>query len=207
MENLKSDVSSSVLPSFPKTAFKVVALAASAGGLNALTHILTELPKNFPVALVVVQHLSPKHHSLLADILSRATSLQVKQAEEGDQLEAGKVYTASPDHHLIVTLDKTLKLTQSEQVHFLRPSADLLFESVAAAYKDQAIAVVLSGTGNDGAKGVEAIHQMRGIIIAQDEETSDFFGMPSAAIETGFVDFVLPLSKIPDRLISLICQK
>ena len=207
MNNLKIDASNSVLPSFPKTAFKIVALAASAGGLNALSHILTALPKNFPVAVVILQHLSPTHHSLLADILSRATSLQVKQAEEGDQLEAGMVYTAPPDHHLLVTLDKTLKLTQSEQVHFLRPSADLLFESVAAAYKDQAIAVVLSGTGNDGAMGVEAIHQMRGTIIAQDEETSDFFGMPSAAIQTGFVDFVLPLPKIPDMLISLVCQK
>jgi two-component system, chemotaxis family, protein-glutamate methylesterase/glutaminase len=190
----------------PKSAYDIVALAASAGGLNAISQILENLPVNFPAAIALVQHLAPQHRSLMADILSRKTALRVKQAEQGDPIAAGTVYIAPPNRHLLVNPDKTLSLTQTELVHFLRPSADLLFESVAASYKDRAIAIVLSGTGNDGAMGVQAIHTMGGTVIAQDEETSEFFGMPSAAIQTGVVDFVLPLPQIADALMSIVCQ-
>src|SRR5215470_17237752 len=137
--------------------FDVVALAASAGGLNALTHALAALPANFPAALIVVQHLDPRHRSLMADILSRRTALPVKQAEEGDSLVAGRGYIAPPNRHLLVNPDYTLSLTQTQLVHFVRPSADLLFESTAASFKERAIAVVLSGSGQDGAMGVKAI--------------------------------------------------
>jgi two-component system, chemotaxis family, protein-glutamate methylesterase/glutaminase len=190
----------------PKSAYDIVALAASAGGLNAVSQILENLPANFPAAIALVQHLAPQHRSLMADILSRKTALHVKQAEEGDSIDPGTVYIAPPNRHLLVNPDKTLSLTQTELVHFLRPSADLLFESVAASYKDRAIAVVVSGTGNDGAMGVQAIHTMGGTVIAQDEATSEFFGMPSAAIQTGVVDFVLPLPQIADALMSIVCQ-
>jgi two-component system, chemotaxis family, protein-glutamate methylesterase/glutaminase len=206
VENLKSDASEDLLQNFPKAAFNIVALAASAGGLNALSHVLEELPANFPAPIVIVQHLDPRHRSLMADILNRRTSLQVKQAEEGDVVAAGTVYIAPPNRHLLVNPDTSLSLSQSELVHFLRPSADLLFESVAATYKDKAIAVVLTGTGNDGAMGVEAIHKMGGTVIAQEVETSEFSGMPNAAIQTGTVDFVLPLSNIAAALLSLVCQ-
>lgn len=193
-------------PHFPNVAFDVVALAASAGGLSALSRLLAALPTEFPAALVVVQHLDPRHRSLMADILNRRTSLKVKQAEEGDQLCSGTVYIAPPNRHLLVNPDGTLSLTQSELVHFLRPSADLLFESVAASYKERAIAVVLTGTGSDGAMGVQAIKKMGGTVIAQNEETAEFFGMPSAAIQSGSVDFVLPLDEIPAALMTLVMQ-
>jgi hypothetical protein len=130
----------------------------------------------------------------MADILSRRTALEVKEAEQGDQLRPGTVHIAPPNRHLLVNPDGTLSLTQSELVHFVRPSADLLFESVAASYKHRAIAVVLTGTGSDGTMGVQAIKKMGGTVIAQDEATSEFFGMPNAAIQTGNVDFVLPLT-------------
>ncbi len=175
-------------------AFDIVAIAASAGGLNALSEVLSKLPANFPAAIVIVQHLDPRHRSLMADILSRRTPLQVKQAGEGDPLELGTVYIAPPNRHLLVNTDKTLSLTQSELVHFVRPSADLLFDSVAASHKERAIAVVLTGTGNDGSMGVRAIDKMGGTVIAQDKETAKFFGMPSAAIKTGAVDIFTPLS-------------
>ncbi len=206
MENLTSDASEDLLQNFPKAAFNIVALAASAGGLKALSQVLENLPANFPAPIVIVQHLDPRHRSLMADILNRTTSLQVKQAEEGDLVAAGTVYIAPPNRHLLVNPDTSLSLSQSELVHFLRPSADLLFESVAATYKDRAIAVVLTGTGNDGAMGVEAIHKMGGTVIAQEVETSEFSGMPSAAIQTGTVDFVLPLSNIAAALLSLVFQ-
>ena len=140
----------------------------------------------------------------MADIFARRTPLKVKEAEEGDQLAAGLVYTAPPNRHLLVNQDGSLSLSQSELVHFVRPSADLLFESVAATYKDRAIAVVLSGTGQDGSMGVRAIKKMGGTVIVQDEKTAEFFGMPSSAIETGTVDFVLPLDEIPQALVTLV---
>jgi two-component system chemotaxis response regulator CheB len=199
------DGSSHVAPArFGGAAYDVVALAASAGGLAALTHVLAALPGHFPAALVVVQHLDPRHRSLMADILSRRTPLRVKQAEEGDCLAAGTVFVAPPDRHLLLNADSTLSLTQSELVHFVRPSADLLFESVAASYRDRAIAVVLSGSGSDGSMGVRAIKKMGGTLIVQNRETAEFFGMPGAAIQTGEVDFVLPLTEIPQALVSLV---
>src|SRR5262249_16940995 len=189
---------------FAGAAFDVVALAASAGGVQALARVLTGLPGDFPAAVVIVQHLDPRHRSLIADIFGRRTSLKVKEAEQGDTIQPGVVYTAPPDRHLLVNGDGTLSLTRTELVHFVRPSADLLFESVAAAYKDRAIAVVLSGTGTDGAMGLRAIKKMAGTIIVQNENTSEFFGMPAAAIETGTVDFVLPLDEIPHALKTLV---
>src|SRR5206468_5471446 len=135
------------------------------------------------------QHLDPRHRSLMADILSRRTSLQVKEAKEGTRLSPGSAYIAPPNRHLLVNSDSTLSLSQSELVHFVRPSADLLFESVAASYKDRAIAAVLTGTGTDGSMGVKAIKKMDGTAIVQDERSAEFFGRPGAAMHTGSADF------------------
>jgi two-component system chemotaxis response regulator CheB len=189
-----------------EAAFDIVALTASAGGLRALGIVLSGLPAEFPAAVVIVQHLDPRHRSLMADILSRRTALHVKQAQEGDRLQSGNVYIAPPNRHLLVNPDGTLSLSQSELVHFLRPSADLLFESVAASYQRRAIAVVLTGTGSDGAMGVEAIKKMQGTVIVQDRESAEFSGMPSTAIETGAVDFILPLTEIASALVKLVMQ-
>ena len=180
--------------------FDVVALAASAGGLNALTRVLEALPAHFPAAVVVVQHLDPRHRSLMADILSRRTTLPVKEAAEGDELRSGRAYIAPPNRHLLVNPDRTLSLTQTELVHFVRPSADLLFESTAASFKERAIAVVLSGSGSDGAMGVKAIKKMGGTVIVQDARNAEFAGMPEAALATGMADFVLPLDEIAPAL-------
>jgi two-component system chemotaxis response regulator CheB len=184
--------------------FDVVALAASAGGLNALSEVLTALPADLPAAIVVVQHLDPNHRSLMAEILSRRTKLPVRQAEDGDRIAPEGVWIAPPGQHLLVNGDGTLSLTRTELVHFVRPSADLLFESMAAGYGERAIAVVLTGTGSDGEMGVRAVKKMGGIVIAQDQATSEYFGMPGSAIKTGCVDHVLPLGQIAHTLISLV---
>ncbi|MBI5118348.1 chemotaxis protein CheB [Candidatus Poribacteria bacterium] len=191
---------------FSGAGFDIVAIAASAGGLRALEDVLRGLPMDFAAAIVVVQHLDPRHRSLMADILSRHTPLRVKQAEKDDVLTAGTVYIAPPNRHLLVNTDGSLSLTESELVHFVRPSADLLFESVAASHKERAIAIVLTGTGSDGSMGVRAIKKMGGTVIAQDEETSEFFGMPAAAIQTGDVDFVLPLPEISSAIVTLVMR-
>ena len=184
--------------------FDIVAVAASAGGLTALIEVLTDLPADFKAAIVIVQHLDPRHPSLMAEILSRRTVLKVIQAKEGDKLTPGTVYIAPPNNHLLVNGDGKVSLSQSEMVHFLRPSADLLFESVAASYQERAIAVVLTGTGTDGSMGVEAIKKMGGTVIVEDAKTAEFSGMPAAAIKTGNVDFILPLAEISLALRTLI---
>ncbi len=192
---------------FTEQPFGIVAFACSAGGLTALSEILSRLPPDFPVPIVIVQHLDPRHRSLMAEILSKRTGLRVKEAEEGEVLCQSTVYVARPDRHLLINLDSTISLTQTELVHFVRPSADLLFESVAASFKDRAIAVVLTGTGSDGAMGVQAIKKMQGTVIAQDDATAEFSGMPKAAIGTQSVDFILPLREIPDALVTLVMKK
>lgn len=189
--------------STPNPPFEVVGLAASAGGLAALTVVLSRLPPDFPAAIVVVQHLDPRHGSLLADILARRTPLRVAQARDGDRLSPGTVYVAPPDHHLLINRG-TLSLTQTELVHFVRPSADLMFESLAAAYGSRAIGVVLTGSGSDGSAGLSAIKVRGGTSIVQDEATSQFFGMPHAAITTGAVDFILGLDEIAPALVTLV---
>jgi two-component system, chemotaxis family, protein-glutamate methylesterase/glutaminase len=188
----------------PTSSFDIVAIAASAGGLKALSHVLSALPTRFAPAIVVVQHLDPRHRSLMASILGRRTTLPVKEAEDGEKLTPGTVYVAPPNKHLLVNPDATLSLAQTELVHFVRPSADLLFESVAGSFKERTIAVVLSGTGSDGSMGVQAIKKVGGTVLAQDEASAEFFGMPHAAIETGCVDFVLSLNEIAGALIALV---
>jgi len=192
--------------SFPPAAFDIVAMAASAGGLNALLHVLQQLPGDFPAAILIVQHLDPRHRSLMADILRRRTSLHVKEAAAGDRLQPGHVLVAPPNQHLLVNPDGTISLSQSQLVHFVRPSADLLFESVAASYQQRAIAVVLTGTGSDGSMGVRAIKKTGGTVIVEDEKTAEFSGMPASAIQTRCVDFILPLDEIPPALMTLVMK-
>jgi two-component system chemotaxis response regulator CheB len=192
---------------FAGAAFDVVALASSAGGIAALSEILGSLPGDFPAAIVVVQHLDPRHRSLMADILRRRTALEVLQAGEGDHIRPGTVHIAPPDQHLLVNADGTLSLSHSELVHFVRPSADLLFESVAASYRQRAIAVVLTGTGSDGSMGIGAIKKMGGTVVAQDQASAEFSGMPGAAIRSGNADFVLPLDEIASALVTLVMKE
>jgi len=192
------------LSHFPNAAFDIVALGASLGGLKALSQILSTLPPDFPAGIVIVQHLSPRQPSFLAEILKQRTLLKVKQAEAEELLQPETVYIAPPNKHLLVNSDRTLSLSDSAQVHFVRPAVNNLFESVALSFKQRAIAVILTGKEGDGARGVQAIKIMGGTVIAQDASSSEAFSMPKAAIDTGSVDFVLPLNQISSTLRSLV---
>jgi len=182
--------------------YSLVVVAASAGGLAALSELLMGLPAEFPLPIAVVQHVDPRRANQLVNILSRRTSMRVKEAAGGDPLTAGVVYVAPPDEHMIVAENATIQLSHTAPIHFLRPSADRLFETAALAC-GRVIAVILTGTGSDGAVGVAAIKAAGGAVIVQDEASSAFFGMPRAAIDTGVVDFVLPLDRIGSALLSL----
>ncbi|MBO4254686.1 chemotaxis protein CheB [Streptomyces griseorubiginosus] len=191
----------------PSDGFEVVAVASSAGGINGLITLLGGLDAALPVPVLVVQHLDPRHRTVIADVLSRRTPLTVKLAEDHERIRAGCVYVAPPDRHLLVRAGGRIALTDTELVHFVRPSADLLFESVAGAYGPQAIACVLTGTGRDGAMGVDAVKSRGGTVIVQDPATAEFSGMPQAAVGTGTVDFVLPLDEIAAVVRGLVESK
>src|SRR5215475_7483373 len=178
--------------------YDLVAVGASAGGLLALSEMLGPLPSSFP-GIVIVQHLDPTHKSHLASLLTRKTSKQVKQAEHGEPILPGLVYIAPPDEHLLVGPGK-IQLAHSQLVHFSRPSIDLLFESVAGMYGSRSIGVILSGSNRDGAVGIRAIKEAGGTTVAQDPATAEFPHMPQAAISTGYVDFVVPISRLGDTL-------
>jgi two-component system chemotaxis response regulator CheB len=186
--------------------FPVIAMAASVGGLKALSVILGGLPGDFPAAIAIVMHVSPDHKSLLAEILNSRTHLTVKQAHTGDILCHSSVFVAPPNHHLFVAKGGRLELSSSasEKVHHARPSAEPLFASVADIYKKNAIAVVLTGGDGDGSFGVQIIKEKGGKVIAQDRPTSQDFSMPETSIKTGDVDFILPLDKIAPKLIALV---
>lgn len=186
--------------------YPVIAMAASVGGMEALSVILGGLPADFPAAIAIVMHLSPDHKSILAEILNRRTHLVVRQAKTGDFLCRSCVFVAPPNHHLSVAKDGRLKLSSSaaEKVHYARPSAEPLFASVADVYKKDAIAVVLTGGDGDGSFGVQIIKDKGGKVIAQDRPTSKNFSMPETSIQTGDVDFILPLDEIGPKLIELV---
>lgn len=187
--------------------YAVVAVASSAGGIQGLGALLGGLGPDLPVPVLVVQHLDPRHRTLLAQVLARRTELHVKLAEDQESVAAGTVYLAPPDRHLLVGPEGVITLSNSELVHFVRPSADLLFESVAGAYGPRAIACVITGTGMDGAMGVEAVKSRGGTVIAEDPHTAQFAGMPTAAVETGSVDFVLRIEEIAAAIRGLIEDK
>ncbi len=189
-----------------RDSFQVIAMATSEGGLKALSVILAGLPADFPAAIAIVMHVSPDHESILAELLDRRTPLVVKQAHTGDVLCPSSVFVAPPNHHLTVAKGGRLILSSSaaEKVHYARPSAEPLFASVAAVYKKDAIAVVLTGGDGDGSFGVQIIKDKGGKVIAQDRPTSENFSMPETAIQTGDVDFILPLEQIASKLMALV---
>jgi two-component system chemotaxis response regulator CheB len=186
---------------FTKT---VIGIATSAGGLSALSRLLSALSPSLDAAIVVVQHLDPDRPSHLAEILGRRTRLPVRQAGSGDRLHVGAVFIAPPGTHLLVDREGAISLSHRPPVHFVRPAADRLFESLAGSFGSRAVAVVLTGTGHDGATGAQAVKLAGGTVIVQDESTSEFFGMPKSAMDAGQVDMILPLEAIAPALESLI---
>ncbi|MBI3989002.1 MAG: hypothetical protein HY347_05235 [candidate division NC10 bacterium] len=181
---------------------RVVVIGASAGGIDALTTLLGALPADIPASFLIVQHRWPTFRSNLADLLGRGCPFRVKEAVEGDFLKPGEVLLAPADHHLLIRYTRAT-LTRSEPIRFVRPSADLLFESAARYHKETVIGVILSGTGKDGTDGAKAIKAQGGLVLAQDPATTTFPEMPLSAIRAGVVDHVLSLEGIAQTLAAL----
>lgn len=183
---------------------QVVAIATSTGGPAALHRLLAALPGQYPLPILVVQHITRGFSAGLADWLNKMTDLHVKLAEQGEPLAGHTVYLAPDDRHLGVTPARTVALSADAPVGGFRPSGTYLFESVARAFGPATVAVILTGMGDDGVEGLRAVRQAGGHIIAQDEASSVIFGMPGVAVAAGLPDLVLPLEDIPSRLLEVV---
>ncbi len=181
---------------------KIVAIAASTGGPGALGEIVEKLPADFPLPVVVVQHIAPDFVGSLVEWLSSRTSLKVAVSKPHHQPLPGTVYVAPGGAHLRLTASLRFELTENPSSVPHRPSCDVLLESVARSYGPQAIGIVLTGMGEDGARGLRAMHDVGAFTIAQDEASSVVFGMPREAVARGGARCVLPLSEIPAVLVS-----
>jgi len=176
----------------------LIAIGASAGGLPALMKIVPNLEPEGP-AVLIVQHLDPRHKSQIPQLLARRTSIHVKEAEDGEPIRRGTIYVGPADEHLLVS-DEKIQLAHSRLIRFSRPSIDVMFASVAATYGRRAVGVILSGSNRDGADGIAAIKRAGGTTFAQSPESAEYRIMPQAAIDTGCVDHVVTLDKMGKTL-------
>lgn len=180
-----------------------VAIGASAGGVQALRTVVAALPADLPAAVLVVLHLDPRGTSRLPALLAAVTPLRVHDVREESLVEAGSIYVAVPDRHLVVS-DGRIRMDMSPPVHHMRPSVDRLFESVALVWTAGAIGVVLTGNGVDGAAGIAAIKAGGGRTFAQHPDDALYPGMPRAAVATGNVDTVLPLVALGPAIVGAV---
>lgn len=181
---------------------QVITIAASTGGPQALIWLLPSLPPDIPASFLIVQHMPKGFTNQFAKRLDNVCKIKVKEAEQGDLIKDGLVFIAPGDYHATVVCEKTneqekaIRLNQDAPIWGVRPSADILFSSVAACYGSNAIGIVLTGMGKDGAQGLKQIKEAGGKTVVQSPETALITGMPKAAIKTGFVDHILPFDKI-----------
>jgi len=178
----------------------VVGIGASAGGLDACRKLLAAMPSDTGMAFILIQHLDPSHESMMVDLLAGSTSMAVKQATHGENIEKNHLYVIPPGFYLSVVND-TLRLSQPEARHGARMPFDYLLKSLAENYGPWAICIILSGTGTDGSIGLKAVSDRGGVVIAEDPDEAAYDGMPRNAISTGLVRYVLPLNAIPSVLL------
>ncbi|WP_051656555.1 chemotaxis protein CheB [Butyrivibrio sp. AE3004] len=176
----------------------VVGIGASAGGLEALQQFLTFLPSNTGMAFVIIQHLAPNHKSMLVDILGKYNTMPITEIEDGMPIERNHIYMIPPKYNIEIQ-NNELKLKEQNSQEINHP-IDIFFRSLAYAYENRAVAVILSGTGSDGTNGIRAIKENNGMIIVQSPESAKFDGMPRNAITTGFVDLMLKPDSIAREL-------
>ena len=187
--------------------YEAIVIGVSSGGMNAMKVMFSLLPKDFNTPIIIVQHISAHSDNLWIKLLNDQNNLSIKEADEKENIEYGKVYIAPPNYHLLIEKDKTFSLTIDERVNFARPSIDVLFESAAEAYKDKLIGVVLTGSNNDGTNGIKRIQECGGLTIIQDPETAESSYMPASAIAVIKPDYILSLEDIIQLLIKLDKQK
>ncbi|NLI74296.1 MAG: chemotaxis response regulator protein-glutamate methylesterase [Euryarchaeota archaeon] len=181
----------------------IVVIGSSTGGPKALPEVLSRLPANLPASVLIVQHMPEGFTRSFAERLNWTSPLEVKEAEEGEELQKGRVYLAPGNKHLVLN-GRKLHLTNDPKVNYVRPAIDVLMKSVAPVYGPRTIGVILTGMGSDGAEGMRYIKQNGGKTIAQSEDTCVVYGMPKAVIESGAADRVDPLEDIAQAIAIMI---
>ncbi|MDO6593938.1 EAL domain-containing protein [Neptuniibacter sp. 1_MG-2023] len=182
----------------------VVGIGSSAGGLEALTTLIKGLPGNNNTAYIVAQHLSPKHNTMLVELLSRESTLMIKEAVHGETLEPDIFYITPPNKNVEINNNNRIVLSAPEKHSFLpKPSVNQLFISIAKYKKEKSVGIILSGTGSDGCQGMRAINSEGGITIVQEPSTAKYDGMPMAAINGSVVDILIEADKIGEELVAL----
>ncbi len=176
--------------------FELVVIGASAGGVNALLSIVQALPADFPVAMLVVMHVSPERPSSLAPLLGERCALPVAEALDKQPIEAGTVTLAPPNYHVLVEPDRCISLSLDEPVMFSRPAIDPTFESAAIAYGARLLAVLLTGASRDGTAGAASVRAHGGTLWIEDPETAHASTMPESALRAAGADAVVPLARI-----------
>ncbi len=200
--NSTNQLSRSAVP----TRINIVTIGVSTGGPNALLKVLSTIPETFPVPIVLVQHMPPIFTKHLADRLNQTCKLRVQEAIAGDVIQAGGVWIAPGDYHLVLERFLStvrLQVQQGPPENSCRPAVDVLFRSVAEIYGASTLAVVMTGMGQDGLRGCEAVRDVGGTVLIQDEATSVVWGMPAAVSRAGLANHVMPLDGIADKLVQL----
>jgi len=183
---------------------RLVAIAASTGGPQAISHILSRLPASFPAPIVICQHIAEGFTRGMAEWLNGTTPLSVVVAAQGDTLTAGTVYVNPAEHAMRVTPQGTVTLGEGDAKLLYHPSCNTLLDSVAVSYRERAVGVILSGMGDDGVAGMQAIRRGGGLTLGQDAKSSVIYGMNRVAAERGCVEQILPLSDIPAELMARV---
>ena len=184
--------------------YKAIVIGVSAGGLKALSVIFSGLPLNFPLPVMVTQHLHPDDDISLAEILRPKSLLRIVDAVDKMTIYPGTIYLAPPNYHLLIERNGILALSTDHKTNFSRPSIDVMFETAAYAYSDELIGMILTGANNDGAEGIRLIKDFGGLTIVQEPETAEFPVMPGYAIATGKIDKILTLEEMGSFLCSLV---
>ena len=186
---------------------KIVAIGISTGGPNALRKVFALIPASLPVPIVVVQHMPPGFTTEFAKSLDRVCPMAVSEVSDGDRMEAGHIYIAPGDRHITVVRNGafgTLRVNEDPPRNGHRPSADVLFQSVAQQFANHTLGVIMTGMGKDGAEELGNIIRKGGMTVGQDEETSVVYGMPKVAFELGHVQQQIPLSAVADTITSIV---
>ena len=181
----------------------IVGIGASAGGLETLNAFFSIMPSDSNMAFVIIQHLSPKHKSIMASLMDKHTRMTVSQIEDGTKLEPNHVYLNPPGKNVSI-FNNCLHLLDIVKAGAINMPVDFFFRSLSEDQGDNAIGIILSGTASDGTMGVKAIKGEGGMVMVQQPETAKYDGMPKSAIDTGFVDFILPVEKMPETLIQYV---
>jgi len=184
-----------------------VAVGTSTGGPQALMSLLSSLPADFPASILIVQHIHPKFNPILVRRLSEVSAFPVKEAENGETLKGGLAYVAPGDHHMEVERRDSgvvIRLHQRPPLHGVRPSADLLFSSVSEAFLEKAVAVILTGMGQDGLVGAQAVKRKGGTVLAEAKDSCVIYGMPRGVVEARVADRVVPLKDMAGEILKIV---